>query len=318
MTHLVAAVAHPGMGAFEFGVCVEVFALRRPELDVAWYDFALCVPDGSVTGVGGFSLASAHGLEVLERADTVVAIGWSPAQQAAPELVAAIRAAHARGSRVMSFCSGVFLLAQTGLLDGRRATTHWMYADELRRRHPAVAVDPAVLYIDEGDVLTSAGTAAAIDLCLHVVRSDHGTEVANAVARRMVVPPHRQGGQAQFVRAPLPRTGSAVHPLLEWMRAHLDQPMSLELLAARAYMSPRTFSRRFRDATGTSPAKWLLHQRLDLTRELLETSDQTLDRIAATVGFGSAVTLRHHFAAVLGTSPTAYRRAFRGTARLSA
>lgn len=315
VTHLVVAVAYPGMGAFEFGVCVEVFALPRPELDVDWYDFALCVPDGPVSGVGGFTLGSPHGLDVLNEADTVVAIGWPTDTAPSEELLAALQAAHRRGARMVSFCSGVFLFAAAGLLDGRKATTHWMYAEKLRARHPSLRVDPGVLYIDEGDVLTSAGTAAAIDLCLHVVRGDHGTEVANSVARRMVVAPHREGGQAQFVRAPVPRdttADSVIYRLLEWMQENLDQPMSFELLAARAYMSPRTFSRRFRDATGTSPAKWLLHQRLDRSRELLERTDETLDRISTAVGFGSAVTLRHHFASVLNTSPTGYRRAFRG------
>ena len=315
MTHQVVAIAYPGMAAFELGVVVEVFALPRPELEVDWYDFALCSPTGVVGAVGGFEVRTPHGIEALEAADTVVAIGWPNDVIPAPDLVDRLRQAYERGARIVSFCSGAFLLAAAGLLDGRRAATHWRYAGELAARHPRVAVDRDVLYVDEGQVLTSAGTAAAIDLCLHLVRKDHGTEIANSVARRMVVPPHRDGGQAQYVRLPVPGDTSsdgAIHTLLAWMREHLDEPMDLDTLAARTFLSTRSLSRRFREATGTSPGRWLLHQRLDRCRELLETSDETMDRIAALSGLGSAVTMRHHFARALGTSPTAYRRHFRG------
>jgi AraC family transcriptional activator FtrA len=228
-------------------------------------------------------------------------------------LLDALRAAHRRGARIMSVCTGAFVLAAAGLLDGRPATTHWMYTEELAARFPEVRVDPRVLYVDDGDVLTSAGTAAGIDLCLHVVRLDHGAEVANAVARRMVVPPHRDGGQAQYVESPL-ASGPGDDPLggtLGWALEHLDEPLSVADLARRAAISPRSFARHFLRVTGTTPHQWLLSQRLLLAERLLESSDLSVERVASRSGFGSAAALRAHFQRARATSPSAYRRLFR-------
>jgi transcriptional regulator GlxA family with amidase domain len=226
----------------------------------------------------------------------------------------ALRAAHARGARLLSLCTGVFMIAAAGLLDGRRASTHWRHTDELASRYPNVKIDPRVLYVDDGDILTSAGTAAGVDLCLHVVRLDHGAEVANGVARRMVVPPHRDGGQAQFVDAPVApacEEGEALSSVLGWMLEHLDMPMSVDTLAERAVMSPRTFARRFRAVTGTTPHQWLLAQRVLLAQRLLETTDEAVELLADRAGFGSAAALRLHFQRSVGTAPLAYRRTFR-------
>jgi len=228
-------------------------------------------------------------------------------------LVDALRAAHARGARVMSLCSGVAVLAAAGLLDGRRATTHWRYAASIAARYPGITVDADVLYMDEGRILTAAGSAAGIDLCLHVVRGDFGTEAANSVARRLVVPPHREGGQAQFIHAPVPeaREGVRLGPLLDWMRARLDEEQSISMLAKRVGMSQRTFQRRFETTTGSSVGEWLLVERLRHARQLLETKgDASLDDIAIASGFGTPATMRHHFRRRLGTTPGAYRKTF--------
>jgi transcriptional regulator GlxA family with amidase domain len=229
-------------------------------------------------------------------------------------VVEALRAAHERGARLLSVCSGAFLLAEAGLLDGRRATTHWMYTDLLASRYPAIDVDPDVLYVDGGDgIYTSAGTAAGIDLCLHIVRLDHGAEVANAVARRMVVPAHRDGGQSQFVAAPVPADAGDdnLAPILDWAVAHLDEPLTVEDLARRALMSPRTFARRFRAATGTTPLQWLLRQRISHAQQLLEVTELPVELVATQCGFGSATALRIHFRRLTGTTPVLYRRTFR-------
>ena len=229
------------------------------------------------------------------------------------ELLDALRAAHRRGARVMSFCTGAFELAEAGLLDGRRATTHWAHAEEFAERFPAVNLDPGVLYVDEGSVLTSAGTAAGIDLCLYVVRKDHGADVANGLARRMVVPPHRDGGQAQYVDDPVPDGPGAdlFGETIAWLQAHLSEPITVEDLARRSAMSPRTFARRFRATAGTTPMQWVLRQRVLLAQRLLETTDEPVDRVAELAGFGSPAALRQHFHRLVRTSPTAYRRAFR-------
>jgi transcriptional regulator GlxA family with amidase domain len=245
----------------------------------------------------------------------VIVPAWATDRVPPDALLDALRAAYDRGARLMSFCSGAFALAHAGLLDGRRATTHWMYAEKLAAQFPLVDVDAAVLYVDAGRILTSAGTAAGIDLCLHLVRLDHGAEVANAVARRMVVPPHRDGGQAQFVEAPMAAQIDGDDPFtatLDWAVEHLDQPLSVELLAQRAAMSPRTFARRFRASSGATPHQWLLKQRVVLAMRLLETTDQPVERIASRCGFGSAAVLRTHFQRHVGTSPAGYRRTFCG------
>ena len=232
------------------------------------------------------------------------------------DLLAALRRAVDRGARVLSVCSGAFILGEAGLLDGRRCTTHWRHAEELARRYPAAKVDPDVLYVDDDPVITSAGTAAGIDACLYLVRKEQGSRVANGIARRMVVPPHRDGGQAQYVDQPIaPSCDGTLRDLLEWLRAHLDQPLTVRQLALRANMSERTFARRFVQDTGTTPQRWLIGQRILLAQQLLEESDETVDAIADRAGFGNATALRHHFRAWRGTTPHAYRRLFRGDPR---
>jgi transcriptional regulator GlxA family with amidase domain len=243
----------------------------------------------------------------------VVVPGWADVDVAPPaELVDAVRAAHAAGARVVSLCTGAFVLAAAGLLDGRRATTHWAHTGVLASRHPRVEVDPDVLYVDGGSVLTSAGKAAAMDLCLHLVRLDHGSSTANAVARRLVVPPHRDGGQAQFVTAPVPAPRTdPLAGLLRWVVERLDQPLTVEDLARRAGMSSRNLGRHFKAATGSTPLQWLLIQRIRYAQELLETTDDSIDTIARATGMGTATTLRRHFSRTVGVPPDTYRRTFR-------
>jgi transcriptional regulator GlxA family with amidase domain len=316
--HTVAAVACHGTAPFELSVACEVFGIDRSELGVPWYRFLVVAGDEPpITTKAGFTIDTPHRLDALEEADTIlVPVVEPPPDGISDELLDALRRAHARGARLLSVCSGAFVLAAAGLLDGRRATTHWMFADDLAEQYPEVKVDPDVLYVDEGDVMTSAGTAAGIDLCLHVVRLDFGAEIANAVARRMVVPPHRDGGQAQFVDEPLPDGPGAdlFGDTLAYMQEHLDEPLLVNDLAARAAMSPRTFARRFRAATGTTPHRWLVRQRVLLAQRLLETTDLPVDRVAERCGFGSAAGLREHFTRQVRTSPLAYRRTFRASA----
>jgi AraC family transcriptional activator FtrA len=307
----VVALAYDGLCTFEFGIAVEMFGLPRPELPV-WYDFRVCaIERGPLRAAGGLRVQADGGLEELEDAGTVIVPGWRGAELAPPpRLLEALRAAHARGTRLLSFCSGAFVLAATGLLDGRRATTHWRYADALAARFPRIRVEPDVLYVDEGSLLTSAGSAAALDLSLHLIRRDLGPQVANQVARRAVVPAHRDGGQAQFIPSPLPAHGEPLGALLEWMRRHLDRPMPLADLAARARTSERTLLRRFEAATGRSPRQWLIEERLGRARELLEGSRLSIEQIADRCGYGHADSLRHHFRRTLGLSPARYRERF--------
>jgi transcriptional regulator GlxA family with amidase domain len=312
-------VAGSRVAAFELGVAHEVFGLDRRELADPWYDFrVVAVGEHPIRVVDGdWTISTPHRLGALADADTIVIPAWDSGQTADPALLDALRAAHARGARLLSVCSGAFLLAEAGLLDGRRATTHWMYAADLARRHPDVDVDPDVLYVDAGDgIYTSAGTAAGIDLCLHVVRLDHGAETANAVARRMVVPAHRDGGQSQFVAAPVPDSpeDDTLSVTLDWAIAHLDRPLTVEDLARRALLSPRTFARRFREATGTTPLQWLLRQRILHAQRLLETTELPVELVAGRSGFGSSTALRVHFRRATGTTPLAYRRAFAAVA----
>lgn len=310
---LVVALAYDGLCTFEFGVAVELFGLPRPEMGEGWYRFATAaVEPGDLRGLGGVRIAADGGLELLSRASVIVAPGWRGADRPVPEpLVEALKVAHARGARLMSICSGVFVLAATGLLNGRRATTHWRYAETLRARHPAIEVLPDVLYVDEGDILTSAGSAAGLDLGLHLIRRDFGPEAANTVARRLVVPPHRDGGQAQFIDRPVPSAheASRLSPVLDQMRADLAGAHTIRTLAAAAGMSQRTFLRRFEAATGQTPARWLLAERLSRARDLLETSSAGIEQVAAAVGLG-APALRHHFRRQFSTSPGAYRARF--------
>ncbi|MFJ3878847.1 helix-turn-helix domain-containing protein [Streptomyces sp. NPDC090077] len=314
----VAVALSDGVTPFEFGIFCEVFGIDRSEQGLPVYDFAVCAAEDGPLAMAdvGFTITPAHGLERLEEADLIClpADRQAPVRQDYPEpFLDALRRAVDRGARVLSVCSGAFVLGAAGLLDGRRCTTHWMHAEALTRRYPAARVDPDVLYVDEGPVITSAGTASGIDACLHVVRQEHGAEVANTIARRMVVPPHRDGGQAQFIRRPLPRTAcDTVGGVIGWMARHLDEEITVERLAERAHMSPRTFARRFLQETGTTPYQWVLRQRVLLAQELLESTDDTVDAIAGRSGFGTAAALRHHFLRTLGTTPNAFRRAFRG------
>ncbi|WP_422738662.1 transcriptional regulator FtrA [Micromonospora sp. WMMD729] len=313
--HRVAVLAYPGMSVFETGIVTEVFGLPRPEFDVDWYDLVICAEQpGPVPVVGGVSLHTPYGLAELAAARTVIVPGVPDVTaDPSPELVAALRTAHARGARIMSICSGAFALAGAGLLDGRRATTHWRYAELLARRYPRVEVDPNVLYLDDGDLLTSAGSAAGLDLSVHVVRRDHGAAIANAVARRLVIPPQRDGGQAQFVEAPVTADpdDDRIAASIDWALAHLAEPLSVARLAGRAHMSPRTYLRHFTRATGTSPIRWLIDQRVRASLALLEETDAAIEQIAGAVGFDTPVTYRHHFGRIMLTSPSAYRRAFR-------
>lgn len=313
----VAAVLLDGVHPFELGVVCEVFGLDRGDEGLPVYDFAVVSAEGPVLGthVGGLTVSTPYGLDRLEEADLIAvpAADANVERDYPPELLAALRRAVDRGSRVLSVCSGVFVLGAAGLLDGRRCAAHWRHAELLARRYPRTAVEPDVLYVDEDPVITSAGTAAGIDACLHIVRKEQGPEVANGIARRMVVPPHRDGGQAQYIARPLPRSScDTVGSVLAWMEEHLDQEVTVEQLAARAHMAPRTFARRFQQETGTTPYRWLLRQRVLLAQQLLEATDETMDAIAWRTGFGTAGALRHQFVRALGTTPNAYRRAFRG------
>src|SRR5262245_5771650 len=313
----VVVVAYDGLATFEFGIAVEVFGLARPEMGPDWYSFAVAAAEeGPLRATGGIRLLVDGVLELLDDAGTIIFPGWRTKDPVPPALVAAVRKAAARGARLMSICSGAFILAGAGLLAGRRATTHWRYAEQLAARYPDIRIAPDVLYVDEGQVLTSAGSAAGIDLCLHVVRKDFGPDAANHVERRIVVPAHREGGQAQFIERPVPppREGVRLGPLLERMRRRLGEPQTIATLAEEAGMSLRTFLRRFKAATGTTPAEWLLAERLGRARELLEGSASPLEDIAFACGFGSLATMRHHFRERLGTSPGAYRRQFRASA----
>ncbi|WP_433184629.1 transcriptional regulator FtrA [Actinoallomurus sp. CA-150999] len=313
----VAVLAYEGMSPFETGIVTEVFGLPRPELDVPWYRLTVCAErPGPVPIVGGATVHTEHGLDVFAAAETVIVPGVSDVRgECSPALVAALRRAHDRGARIVSICSGAFALAAAGLLDHRPATTHWQYADLLRRRFPLVRVDPDVLYIDDGDVLTSAGSAAGLDLCVHLVRRDHGPSVANAVARRLVVPPHRDGGQAQFIEAPVPRDAGddRIAQAMTWAIANLRAEITVDVLARRAHMSARTFLRHFARCTGTSPTRWLIDQRIQASLPLLEKTTAPVEEIARTVGFASPVTYRSHFVRAMRTSPSAYRRAFTAT-----
>ncbi|MGO4261195.1 helix-turn-helix domain-containing protein [Lysobacter sp. TAB13] len=310
-----AVVAFDRISPFHLSVPCLVFE-DRGELDLPPFELRVCATEpGPIRTRAGFSIGAAYGLKTLSWADTVIVPSWRDADERAPEpLLKALRRAHDRGAQIVGLCLGAYVLAQAGLLDGRRATTHWSWSEHFAARYPQVQLQRDVLYVDDGRITTSAGTAAALDCCLHLLRRRHGAEIANRVARRLVVAPHRQGGQAQYIEQPLPASAQddRLAAVLAWALAHLDQPHSLDALAERALMSRRTFTRRFRDSTGTTVGEWLAGQRLARAQRLLETSDHGLDAIAADTGFGTAASLRQHFSARLGTSPSAYRRGFRG------
>ncbi|HVA73218.1 MAG TPA: helix-turn-helix domain-containing protein [Acidimicrobiales bacterium] len=308
---LVAMVTGPGVSVFELAAAWEVFGTDFSYLGVPWYRSVLCsaAEPPFATQMPGLTITDVEPLTALRRAGTVVV---PPMTQKDPELFAALRQAHRRGARILSLCTGAFVLAEAGLLDGRTATTHWSQTSNLAKRYPSINVDPCVLYVDGQDILTSAGSAACIDLCLHIVQRDFGAHVANEVARELVMPPHRSGGQAQFISSPIP-TASGVDLFagtLEWAASHLDDDLSVEQLAHRAAMSSRTFARRFRESIGMTPHQWVLRQRVLLAQRLLETTDLAVDQVADASGLGSATNMRTQFRGVLGTSPTSYRRTF--------
>jgi AraC family transcriptional activator FtrA len=299
---------------FEIGVVAEIFGIDRTDDGVPPMDFRACSerPGEPVALANGMSMSFPHGLEAAEDADLVIAPAYDYAAPAPVAVLDVFRRAHARGAWVLSVCSGAFLLGEAGLLDGRACTTHWRHTADLRRRFPAAAVDPDVLFVEDDRVITSAGTAAGIDACLHHVRCELGAAVANRIARRMVVPPQRDGGQRQYIDLPIPSCDAdSLSPLLTWMREHLAEDLPIRALAARAAMSERTFARRFAAETGTTPGKWLLAQRLHHARELLESTDVPVETVAARSGFGSAALLRHHFGQHVGVAPAEYRRTFR-------
>lgn len=312
--HQVTMLVSDRMPIFEAALPCEVFGIDRSELKSPWYRFSVAgVGDRTVTLTSGFSVTADASDAALKRADTLIIPACANVHESPPEpLVTAVRTAHDNGTRILSICSGAFILAAAGILDGRRATTHWMHAEELARRFPAVTVDPTVLYIEDDNVITSAGTAAGIDACLHLVRVDHGATVAAEVARRLVTPPHREGGQAQYVR-PTPATpliDNWLAPLLEWIAAHINEPLPTADLAAHAGVSVRTLERRFTRTLGVSPLQWVLQQRVRRAQEMLETTDRSVDWIATACGFGAAVSLRAHFARIVGLSPSRYRETF--------
>ncbi|MER6911805.1 helix-turn-helix domain-containing protein [Streptomyces sp. NPDC000594] len=316
----------PSWDLYEISIPCTVFGKPQSDLADPWYELRLCAfgeqssgDPGAGTGAG-LALRTGHGLDGLIGADTVIvpSVPDPCVEEGAPlppELIGALREAHAAGARMVSLCTGAFALAEAGLLDGRRATAHWMHTAQLAARYPKVTVDDSVLYVDDGDVLTSAGLTAGLDLCLHLVRRDLGAHVANQLARRMVVPAHRHGGQAQFVDLSMPVTDDAgLGPVLDWARAHLDRPLTVAELARRAAMSPRTFYRRLQRATGTTPLQWLLNQRLGRAQALLESTDLPVEKVGELSGLGTANNLRHHFVKQIGVSPREYRRAFSRTA----
>jgi transcriptional regulator GlxA family with amidase domain len=322
MLRNVAAVVLNDFTPFELGVACEVFGVDRRDDGLPAYDFAVVAGEpGPLRSAAGFTVDTPFRLERLVEADLVLVSAVSNERIARapgdyPEaLLTALAGCMARGARVLSVCSGAYVLGAAGLLDGRRCTTHWRHAAALARMFPAAKVDPDVLYVDDDPVITSAGTAAGIDACLHLVRREQGSRVANGIARRMVVPPHRDGGQAQYVQRPLAEPAAdTMQDVLGWLARHLAEPVTVDQLAARAFMSPRTFARRFVQETGTTPQRWLTGQRILLAQQLLEESDETVDEIAVRSGFGNAGALRHHFRAWRSTTPLAYRNVFRDRA----
>jgi transcriptional regulator GlxA family with amidase domain len=303
MAHRVAVLAFDGVIAFDLATPLQVFN------SVHGYETVVCAATPHVTAAHGFGIVAPAGLDAIARADTVIVPGVADEETPLPEPV--LEALRATRARMASICTGAFVLGWAGLLDGRRATTHWRSIDRFRRQFPSVIVEPDVLYVDEGDVITSAGVAAGIDLCLHLVRKDLGAEAANRAARRVVVAPHRDGGQAQFIDRPVPAaTERGLEATRAWILERLHEPLTVEAMAAHAGFAPRTFARRFRQETGTTPLQWLLARRVDHARRLLEATDLPVEQVAGRAGFGTAVNLREHFRRATATTPTAYRRAF--------
>lgn len=317
--HTVAILAYDGMSGFESGLAAEIFGMTELSerfsagLVRPWYTVKLCAETEEIRLLGGATVRTSYGLADLSEADTVVIPSVRDVDHPpSSELVEALGAADARNARLVSICSGAFALAAAGVLDGRKATTHWIYAALLQQRYPDVDVDPAPLYVDSGRVLTSAGCAAGLDLCLHIVRSDHGAQVANDVARRLVISPHRAGGQAQFIESPVPQPAAdgRIADGMSWAIANLDTSITLDELAHRSSLSRRSYLRQFAKATGTTPIKWLIEQRIQASLALLESSSLSIEQVAARIGFESPVTFRHHFVRQMHTTPSDYRSAF--------
>jgi AraC family transcriptional activator FtrA len=319
--HSVAILAYDGMSGFESGLAAEIFGITElaemfsAGISRPWYSVQLCAEEPELRMLGGATVRTSYGLDDLAAADTVIIPSVRDVTEpTSPALVDAIRTAFERKSRLVSICSGAFALAAAGVLDGRSATTHWIYADLLQKRYPDIDVDPSPLYVDGGSVLTSAGCAAGLDLCLHIVRSDHGARIANEVARRLVISPHRAGGQAQYIETPVPEptTDGQIAAGMAWALANLDTPITLDELATQSAMSRRSYLRRFAKETGTTPIKWLIEQRIQASLALLESSSLSIEQIATRVGFESPVTYRHHFVRGLRTTPSEYRSCFTG------
>jgi transcriptional regulator GlxA family with amidase domain len=311
MLKKVVLLALPGVAPFEFGVICEVFGIDRSATGGPAFDFTIATAEpGGVRTSLGFEMTITDGLEVAADAD-LIAVPAHTISGVDERYLDVIRDAHARGAWILSVCSGAFVLAEAGVLDGHRATTHWMHTDRLAAQYPGITVDPDVLFVEDARVITSAGTAAGIDAALHLVRLEHGAAAANVIARRMVIPPQRDGGQAQYIPTPVQeRCSDSLAAVTEWMLDNLAEDLSVEHMARRALMSSRTFARRFRDDVGTTPAAWLNRQRILQAQQLLETTELGFETIAQQTGFGTAAVLRHHFLKVLQTTPTSYRRAF--------
>jgi transcriptional regulator GlxA family with amidase domain len=310
----VAVLVYDGLSMFEFAVACEIFGPSPSRwLDVPWYELVVCGDSATVRFENGMTLPVPATLTAARRADTIVLPPCDDPDSVPDAVLAAVRRAHARGARIISLCTGAFVLARTGLLDGRRAVTHWDECARFAAQYPAVVLDPQVLYVDEGDLLTSAGVAASIDLCLYLVRCDYGADIATALARHLVVAPHREGGQAQYIDTPIPKAthSDPMAGTLDWMSEHLDSDLTIAELAGRAAMSPRSFARHFVATTGSTPYQWLLRQRIHQARRLLERTDLPVESVAERVGLGNPANLRKHFRRQLGTSPQTYRRTFR-------
>lgn len=311
--HLVVALIYNQLCTFEFGCTVEVFALKRPELGVTWYEFATyAVDEGPITAAGGITITPTAGDVLLEHADTIIVPGWRGVESEVPQkLIDQLQAAHARGARICSICTGAFVLAAAGLLDGHRVTTHWRFTDLLASMYPELTIQPNELYVDEERIVTAAGSAAGLDMMLHLVRKDHGAKVANMVAQRMVIPPHREGGQSQYATRQLVSTSDApISNLMDWIRSDLQRPITIKDMADKAAVSTRTLHRSFMDCTGLTPYDWLLGERVAYAKELLESSKVRLSEVVEKTGFGSEESFRRHFRNLVGVSPTSYRKQF--------
>jgi len=309
---LVCVLAYNGMHLFEMGIASEIFGLPRPEFN-AWYDFKIVSSEPkSLNVLGGITIQASYDLTLLEKASLIIIPGWKAEGMPIPTPVKdALCKGFRNGARLASICSGVFLLAQCGFLTGKKATTHWKHSQKLSNLYPDVNVDEDVLYIDEGQILTSAGSAAGVDLCLHIVRQDFGSDIANQVARRLILPAYREGGQAQYISRPMPKErGGKIAPLLDKIRSNLNIEWTNEKMAQIAGLTPRTLLRRFKDTIGESPQNWLIGERIERTKELLETTSLSISELAETTGFVTPETLRHHFRRKVGTNPTQYKNGF--------